>query len=144
MIKKIFVLAFALLLTISFTTQTTSHASDIDGHPLADGLNYWANLNVIRPDAKGNYNPNRAVTRGEFASYLARALNLPASNSITFKDLKAGEELTNEIQAAAGANILGGYPDGTFRPNEKLPVNKCQPYYSEHLSIQRYQLTMRR
>lgn len=120
MIKKIIVIAFAMLLTISITTQTTSHASDIDGHPLADGLNYWANLNVIRPDAKGNYNPNRAVTRGEFASYLTRALDLPTSNSITFKDLKAGEELTNEIQAAAGANIIGGYPDGTFRPNEKI------------------------
>lgn len=120
MIKKIFVLAFALLLTISFTTQTKSHANDIDGHPLAEGLNYWANLNVIRPDAKGNYNPNRAVTRGEFASYLTRALDLPPSNSITFTDLKAGQELTNEIQAAAGANILGGYPDGTFRPNDKI------------------------
>lgn len=83
-------------------------------------LTYWANLGVIRPDSKGKYNPNRAVTRGEFASYIARALNLPASSTYQFKDLKPGEELTLEIQAAAGANILSGYNDGTFRPKEKI------------------------
>ncbi|AWE06364.1 benzene 1,2-dioxygenase [Lysinibacillus sp. 2017] len=120
MIKKIVVFAIAMLVTMSITTQTTSHANDIKGHPLAEGLTYWADLNVIRPDAKGNYNPNRAVTRGEFASYLSRAFDLPASNSMTFKDLKADEERTNEIQAAAGASILSGYPDGTFRPNDKI------------------------
>ena len=87
---------------------------------MVNELTYWSNLNVIRPDAKGNYNPNRAVTRGEFASYITRALNLPASTQHTFKDLKEGAGLTLEIQAAAGANILSGYPDGTFRPNEKI------------------------
>lgn len=87
---------------------------------MVNELTYWSNLNVIRPDAKGNYNPNRAVTRGEFASYITRALNLPTSTTHTFKDLKAGTGLTAEIQTAAGSNILSGYPDGTFRPNEKI------------------------
>lgn len=113
-------LAMAFLVAFAFTTQTTSHANDIKGHQMVTELTYWANLGVIRPDSKGNYNPNRAVTRGEFASYITRALKLPASATYSFKDLKAGNELTLEIQAAAGANILSGYDDGTFRPNEKI------------------------
>lgn len=118
--KKIVGLAFALIVALSFTTQSTSHANDIKGHQMVNELTYWSNLNVIRPDSKGNYYPNRAVTRGEFASYITRALELPDSSTYTFKDLKAGNELTREIQAAAGSNILSGYPDGTFRPNEKI------------------------
>ena len=120
MFKKIIGLAMALLVAFTFTTQTTSHANDIQGHLMVHELTYWSSLDVIRADAKGNYNPNRAVTRGEFASYITRALDLPESSSYTFKDLTPGQTLTNEIQAAAGANILSGYPDGTFRPNEKI------------------------
>ncbi|ATP39049.1 benzene 1,2-dioxygenase [Solibacillus sp. R5-41] len=120
MFKKIFGLAIAAMLFLSISTQSKTYANDIQGHLMVHELTYWANLDVIRPDAKGNYNPNRAVTRGEFASYITRALNLPASTSHVFKDLKPGEERTLEIQAAAGSNILSGYPDGTFRPNEKI------------------------
>ena len=118
--KKIVGLAFAFIVALSFTTQSTSHANDIEGHQMVNELTYWSNLDVIRPDSKGNFNPNRAVTRGEFASYITRALKLPDSSTYTFKDLKAGNELTREIQAAAASNILSGYPDGTFRPNEKI------------------------
>lgn len=120
MFKKTIGLLLALVLIISAATQTKSYASDITGHSMVNELTYWSNLNVIRPDAKGNYNPNRAVTRGEFASYIARALNLPASSQYTFTDLKEGTELTREIQAAAGANILSGYSDGTFKPDNKI------------------------
>ncbi|MEK4228398.1 S-layer homology domain-containing protein [Solibacillus sp. FSL H8-0538] len=120
MFKKTIGLLLALMLIVSISTQSKSYASDITGHQMVNELTYWANLNVIRPDAKGNYNPNRAVTRGEFASYITRALNLPASTQHTFKDLKEGSALTLEIQAASGSNILSGYPDGTFRPNDKI------------------------
>lgn len=120
MFKKTVGLLVALVLIISAATQTKSYASDITGHQMVNELTYWSNLNVIRPDAKGKYNPSRAVTRGEFASYITRALNLSASSQYTFKDLKEGTELTQEIQAAAGSNILSGYPDGTFKPNNKI------------------------
>ncbi|MEG0385488.1 MAG: S-layer homology domain-containing protein, partial [Solibacillus sp.] len=120
MFKKIFGLAIAATLFLSISTQSKTYANDIQGHLMVHELTYWANLDVIRPDAKGNYNPNRAVTRGEFASYITRALNLPVSTVHVFKDLKPGEDRTLEIQAAAGSNILSGYPDGTFRPNEKI------------------------
>ncbi len=115
--KKLFML---MLLTLLLWTPIVAEASDVKGHQMETELNYWINKGVIRADAKGNYNPNKAVTRGEFASYIARALELPTSTKHNFKDLKANTTLTIEIQNAAGAGILSGYPDGTFRPNEKI------------------------
>lgn len=115
--KKLFTL---MLLTLLLWTPIVAEASDVKGHQMETELNYWINKGVIRADAKGNYNPNKAVTRGEFASYIARALELPTSTKHKFKDLKANTTLTTEIQNAAGAGILSGYPDGTFRPNEKI------------------------
>ena len=112
--------AFALVVLLLFTPlfQNTVEASSISGHQMETELRYWIQKDVIRTDSK--FNPNKAVTRGEFASYLARALELPTSTKYTFKDLKANSGLTIEIQNAAGAGLLSGYPDGTFRPNEKI------------------------
>lgn len=119
MFKKLIGVLTTTVLVAGLATAP-AHANDIKEHQMVNELTYWADLNVIRPDAKGNFYPQRAVTRGEFASYIVRALNLPASSKYTFKDLKAADPLTAEIQAAAGSNILSGYPDGTFRPNEKI------------------------
>lgn len=119
-VKKLITFTLLILLMFSPVFQIQAQASDIKGHQMESDLNYWIGKNVIRADAKGNYYPNRAVTRGEFASYIARALKLPVSTKYTFKDLKANMGLTIEIQNAAGAGILSGYPDGTFKASEKI------------------------
>ena len=118
--KKLFTLTLLTLLLWSPIFQITAEASDVDGHQMEAELNYWINKGVIKADTKGKYNPNKAVTRGEFASYIARALDLPASTKFNFKDLTANTSLTTEIQNAAGAGILSGYPDGTFKADEKI------------------------
>ena len=117
--KKIVGLLLAAILLVSVLPEK-SFANDISNHQMRTELTYWAKKNVILPDSKGNYNPNKTVTRGEFASYITRALDLPANNSFKFKDIKTGTKLANEISAAAAANIISGYTDGTFKPNDKI------------------------
>ena len=118
--KKIIGLLLATILVFSVLPAGTSHASDITNHQMASELTYWANKKVILPDAKGNYNPDKKVTRGEFASYITRALNLPLNSKIVFSDIEKNSTLAKEVSAAASANILSGYSDGTFHPNEKI------------------------
>lgn len=120
MVKKIIGLLFSTILLISFVVPNISYANDISNHQMRTELTYFANKGVILPDANGNYNPDRDVTRGEFAAYISRALQLPDSSKYKFTDLKSGTRLTQEIQNAAGANILSGYQDGTFKPNQKI------------------------
>lgn len=117
--KHILRLFLATILVIS-VFPSKSFANDIANHQMKTELAYWAKENVILPDSKGNYNPDKMVTRGEFASYITRALKLPENESKTFKDIKKGTTLAKEISAAAAANIISGYPDGTFKPNDKI------------------------
>ncbi|WP_318241674.1 S-layer homology domain-containing protein [Sporosarcina quadrami] len=116
--KKITIFTLLMLLVFAPLFQQSAEASTVSGHQMETELNYWIQKNVIRTDSK--FNPNKAVTRAEFASYLARALDLPVSTKYTFKDLKKGSNLTIEIQNAAGAGLLSGYPDGTFKPSDKI------------------------
>ncbi|GKV64933.1 MULTISPECIES: S-layer homology domain-containing protein [unclassified Sporosarcina] len=118
--KRWFTLFTLLLLVVSPFFASVASANDFKDHQMAEELSYWVGKGVIQTDAKGNVSPDRAVTRGEFASYLARSLELPVSTKFTFKDLKAGNSRTIEIQNAAGAGILGGYPDGSFKANQQI------------------------
>ncbi|MER1998639.1 MAG: S-layer homology domain-containing protein, partial [Lysinibacillus sp.] len=119
--KKILGLILATILIVCVLPAKHSFANDIANHQMKTELTYWANKGVILPDAKGNYNPDKLVTRGEFATYITRALNLPATNSThTFKDINAGTTLAQNVSAAINAKIISGYSDGTFRPNDKI------------------------
>ena len=72
----------------------------------------------------GTYRPGLAVTRGQMATFLARALHLSLSNGgPMFSDL-AGEIHGAAIRAIAARGITGGFGDGTFRAG--LPVNRQQ------------------
>ena len=118
--KRLITLLTLLLLVASPIFTPVASANDFTGHQMQQELTFWVDKGVIQKDAKGNVYPNRAVTRGEFASYLARSLELPASTRYTFKDLTANHSRTIEIQNAAGAGILAGYPDGTFKASQQI------------------------
>lgn len=118
--KRLITFLTLLLLVASPIFTPVASANDFTGHQMQQELTFWVNKGVIQTDAKGKVHPNRAVTRSEFASYLARSLDLPASTKYTFKDLKANHSRTIEIQNAAGAGILAGYPDGTFKAEQQI------------------------
>jgi hypothetical protein len=65
------------------------------------------------------YCPDLAVTRGQMATFLARALDLPPSSIDYFAD-DDGSVHEDAINRLADANIATGYSDGTFRVDGDL------------------------
>ncbi|MHC5831491.1 MAG: S-layer homology domain-containing protein, partial [Nostoc sp.] len=53
--------------------------------------------------------------------FVAAAVNMPSGG---FKDVPANYWAKNYIQALASQNIIAGFPDGSFKPNE--PVTRAQ------------------
>lgn len=65
--------------------------------------------------------PKRIIGQVEF---VAATVEPPAGGPVAFKDLPANYWAKNYIQALASKNIIAGFPDGTFKPNE--PVTRAQ------------------
>ncbi len=65
----------------------------------------------------GLYCPSAKVTRGQMASFLARALDLPDPIGDYFSD-DTGSTHELNINKIREAGITTGLPDGTFRPNQ--------------------------
>src|SRR5690606_447531 len=55
------------------------------------------------------------VTRGQFATFLARALQLPkVTGTVSFSDVSPSSALADGIYKASAAGLVQGYSNGTF------------------------------
>ena len=60
------------------------------------------------------------MTREEMASLLARMIQADYTGAPAFSDVSPERWSYQEITALAGAGILSGFGDGTFRPEQTL------------------------
>ena len=67
-----------------------------------------------------SFKPNSPVLRGEMAHALAAGLNMPTvKTKYQYKDVN-GHKLQSYIYRALGSNVMIGYPDRNFRPDQKI------------------------
>ncbi|GLI05778.1 hypothetical protein YDYSG_18080 [Paenibacillus tyrfis] len=95
--------------------------SDISGHWAESYIKLLANKLVVDGVTDTTFQPERNITRAEFAALVVRALGLDTNNgSSTFKDVAASDWYASVVAAAANAKLVDGYEDGTFRPNATI------------------------
>lgn len=67
----------------------------------------------------GTFRPTEPITRAQTAKILALAYNLKGTNA-NFTDLNQAPWAIDYIQALASNNIVNGYKDNTFKPNNQI------------------------
>ncbi|WP_168928980.1 Ig-like domain-containing protein [Paenibacillus dokdonensis] len=95
--------------------------TDVGNHWAKDAINVLSSKLIIDARQGNSFEPNKNITRAEFAEFVARALGLQG-------DLKTAErffDVTNSpksafIGAAAKAGIVAGNTDGSFKPNSPI------------------------
>jgi len=75
-------------------------------------------LGVIEVSPEAEFKLDASITRGELATWLAKAsgLRLPKVEKDLFSDVKRDHPLAPYIKAVVDWNLLQPFPDGTFRP----------------------------
>ena len=82
--------------------------------------------------------PDKAITRGDFAEYITKALGLYRSNvakNSKFTDIEKTNELSAAITIAADWGIIAGYPDGSFRPDAQISREEAMTMYVRAMDI---------
>lgn len=93
--------------------------------------NYWASCNIDKlamndvivgyPDKM--FKPNRNVSRAEFATMLVKGFNMDTCGlapKCIFSDVPAGNWANPLIAKAVDENLMKGYPNGKFMPNNHV------------------------
>ncbi|ADH98350.1 S-layer homology domain-containing protein [Salisediminibacterium selenitireducens] len=105
-----------------FIQEKVKGFHDVSGnYRFHDEIIYLADQGVISGYLNGNFGPDDTVTRAAAATMIGRALDLDGTQRHTdFPDVRDGNNASGYIQAAADLGIIQGFPDGTFRPNDRV------------------------
>lgn len=117
--KKFTVFIFLLIIFLSSQYVLAAEPKDISNHWAQDYILNVLENEIMKLYSDATFRPDQPITRGEFALAIAREMKLLPVNTIYFKDLE-NYNGNNLINALAEANILKGYPDGTFKPDKHI------------------------
>ncbi|TXK80404.1 cadherin-like beta sandwich domain-containing protein, partial [Paenibacillus sp. N3.4] len=102
--------------------QPTINFSDIAGHWAEASIKQAVSLGIVSGYPNGTFNPNRTVTRAEFAVMLMNTLKPQGDGAaLAFTDkAEIGAWAQKAVAQAVQAGIITGYEDSTFRPNAEI------------------------
>jgi PKD repeat protein len=135
---------------------TAANAGGSDAETKADyivvlfpdaGLDHWAwaeilacvEAGIVQGYEDGLYHPDLPVDRGQMAAYVARALaggdsNVPEfTETPTFPDVGTDHWAIDYVEYAAAANVVGGYPDGTYLPEAIVTRDQMAVYMARSI-----------
>lgn len=126
-----FVLNLALLLGemyFIYNNQNTQVYSDVPAGSLNAGAVLWAKNNGITQGIEpGVFGPNLNISREQLCTFIYRACNQFEFNlhftttAITFSDSgNISDWARPAVTALQKAEIINGYPDGTFKPKKSV------------------------
>ena len=81
-----------------------------------------ASMGILKGYEDGTFRPNAPITRAEFGAIATRffAETGATYEPGTFSDVTGDEWYANAIQDAVNLGLIGGYEDGTVRPNNNI------------------------
>lgn len=97
----------------------TTKFKDANNKWYSDEINFAVSKGFISGYSDGKFKPNQGITRAEFAQMIAVFVKDGYPGSSNFKDVK-GHWASNAIDQLYGNKKIKGFPDGTFKPDQKL------------------------
>ena len=97
----------------------TTKFKDANNKWYSDEINFAVSKGFISGYSDGTFKPNQGITRAEFAQMIAVFVKDGYPGSSNFKDVK-GHWASNAIDQLYGNKTIKGFPDGTFKPDQKL------------------------
>ena len=99
----------------------TENFSDVPENAwYANAVNTLASIGVIKGVGSNQFDPNRTITRAEFAVIAMRFANQTATVTNPFTDVTENAWYYEAVTSAVSYGWIAGYSDGTFRPNATI------------------------
>ncbi len=109
---------------------------DAASHWAKEAINDMGSRMVVTGTDNDLYEPDRDITRAEFATVMVRALGLkPGTGSNFFSDVSASQWYCEYIQTASQYGIVSGYGDGRFGPMDKITREQAMVMVSRAMKI---------
>ncbi|MEH2162564.1 MAG: DUF1565 domain-containing protein [Nostoc sp.] len=107
--------------TTESSSQKLPAPVQLDAHWAEPFIQALVSMNLTHCFADGNYQPNKPMSRAQYASLVAIAFNpFPKISAPDFTDVPKDFWAYNAIHIAASGGFVGGFSDRTFRPDRHV------------------------
>jgi len=148
MIKKLAKLLLVLILTLSFSqtslAEETSPFSDLNiGNSPFVAIQYLKNEGFLDGYEDGSFKPKQEITRAEALKIIGISTGKIIDDELAsvvlpkdplFSDVEDTKWYSKYLLVAKDKNIINGYPDGTFMPNQSINLVETLKMYLECLN----------
>lgn len=110
----VFAMVFTTFAAVTVSAQTFS---DVSGHWAEALIDKWSASGVINGYEDGTFRPDDNITRAELAKVISVAKGYTEEAAISFSDVSEDDWFTPSLKKCVAKGVIGGYEDGTFRPD---------------------------
>lgn len=109
---------------------------DVANHWSRDAVNDMGSRMVIEGIGNDMFNPGNPITRAEFSAIVVRGLGLELENqATTFSDVEISDWYNSAIKTASAYQLIRGFEDGTFRPNDTITREQAMVIIAKAMEI---------
>lgn len=109
--------SLAKTLGLDFIPRTLS---DTDGTPYQREIDTLTTYRILSGYEDGGFHPADPVTRAQFCTMVASALDLPDGKNSKFSDVRDGAWYAGAVTGMADMGFVSGYGDGRFGPGDTI------------------------
>ncbi|TKH42078.1 hypothetical protein C1I60_22540 [Paenibacillus terrae] len=131
------------ILAADSSHHATKEDSSTVSQPYRDMANHWATDNVTKWSHRGvvsgvenaRFEPNRPITRSEWAALLNRAFQIQPGEPASFTDVNKDDWFATTVTDAVYAGYMKGFEDSSFRPTQVLSREEAAVTVNKLLQI---------
>lgn len=113
-----------------------------EGSWYADAVQYVYDKGLMAGTSATTFSPDATTTRGMIVTILYRLEGTPAVPGASgFTDVTAGQYYTDAVAWAAANNIVGGYGNGLFGPNDTITREQMAAILYRYAQYKGYDVT---
>jgi hypothetical protein len=110
--------------------------SDVTSHWAEQAIRDMGARMIVMGAGDNSYEPDREITRAEFAAILVRGLGLPLENGAApFSDIPPAAWFNNVVHTAYTYRLLAGFEDGTVHPNDTITREQAMIMISRAMTL---------
>jgi arabinan endo-1,5-alpha-L-arabinosidase len=110
--------------------------NDVANHWAKDAVNDMGSRMVVHGVDDNTFNPDKDITRAEFAAIITRGLGLNIEKGeMPFSDVLALDWYSNATKTAYNYNLISGFEDGAFRPMDKITREQAMSIIAKAMKI---------
>ncbi len=100
-------------------------------------IQFLAEIEILKGDPKGNFNPHQSINRAELTKLLVLATNTPVlkTKKSQFSDVDPTDWFFPYVETAAQKGWISGHPNGSFLPHNHVNRAEIAKIYVQAFNI---------